>query len=63
MNSVEVSLQITMTNSKRAKHTKRDWDIKFLYKNKNTKYFGETLEKIGQAEDYRVRLTPKKACQ
>ena len=27
----------------------------------NTKYFGETLEGTGQAEDYRLKLSPKKA--
>ena len=27
----------------------------------NTKYFGETLEGPGQAEDYRLKLSPKKA--
>ncbi len=26
----------------------------------NTKYFGETLEGTGQAEDYRLKLSPKK---
>ena len=26
----------------------------------NTKYFGETLEGPGQAEDYRLKLSPKK---
>ena len=25
----------------------------------NTKYFGETLEGTGQAEDYRLKLFPK----
>ena len=25
----------------------------------NTKYFGETLEGTGQAEDYRLKLSPK----
>ncbi|WP_411861271.1 hypothetical protein [Staphylococcus epidermidis] len=30
---------------------------------KNTKYFGETLEGTGQAEDYRLKLSPKKASQ
>ena len=29
----------------------------------NTKYFGETLEETGQAEDYRLNLSPKKASQ
>ena len=29
----------------------------------NTKYFGETLEGTGQAEDYRLKLSPKKASQ
>ena len=29
----------------------------------NTKYFGETLEGTGQAEDYRLKLAPKKASQ
>ena len=29
----------------------------------NTKYFGETLEGPGQAEDYRLKLSPKKASQ
>jgi hypothetical protein len=27
----------------------------------NIKYFGETLEGTGQAEDYRLKLSPKKA--
>ena len=27
----------------------------------NTKYFGETLEGTGQAEDYRLKLSPKRA--
>ncbi|MGZ9551355.1 hypothetical protein ACXXHV_09965 [Staphylococcus epidermidis] len=27
------------------------------------KYFGETLEGTGQAEDYRLKLSPKKASQ
>jgi hypothetical protein len=27
----------------------------------NTKYFGETLEGTGQAEDYRLKLSPKKS--
>ena len=26
----------------------------------NTKYFGETLEGTGQAEDYRLKLSPRK---
>ena len=26
----------------------------------NSKYFGETLEGTGQAEDYRLKLSPKK---
>jgi len=29
----------------------------------NVTYFGETLEGIGQAEDYRLKLSPKKASQ
>ncbi|MGW9855569.1 hypothetical protein ACUXIR_000001, partial [Staphylococcus hominis] len=29
----------------------------------NTKYFGETLEGTGQAKDYRLKLSPKKASQ
>ena len=29
----------------------------------NIKYFGETLEGTGQAEDYRLKLSPKKASQ
>jgi len=29
----------------------------------NTKYFGKTLERIGQAEDCRLKLFPKKAIQ
>ncbi|OAW29336.1 hypothetical protein A7U35_05495 [Staphylococcus epidermidis] len=29
----------------------------------STKYFGETLEGTGQAEDYRLKLSPKKASQ
>uniref|UniRef100_UPI001C92D1D8 hypothetical protein n=1 Tax=Staphylococcus argensis TaxID=1607738 RepID=UPI001C92D1D8 len=29
----------------------------------NSKYFGETLEGTGQAEDYRLKLSPKKASQ
>ena len=29
----------------------------------NTKYFGETLEGTGQAEDYRLKLSHKKASQ
>ena len=29
----------------------------------NTKYFGETLEETGQAEDYRLKLSPKKRSQ
>ena len=29
----------------------------------NKKYFGETLEGTGQAEDYRLKLSPKKASQ
>jgi hypothetical protein len=29
----------------------------------NTKYFGETLEVTGQVEDYRLKLSPKKARQ
>ena len=29
----------------------------------NTKYFGETLEGAGQVEDYRLKLSPKKASQ
>ena len=29
----------------------------------NTKYFGETLEGTGQAEDYRLKLSSKKASQ
>ena len=29
----------------------------------NTKCFGETLEGTGQAEDYRLKLSPKKASQ
>ncbi|EPP69442.1 hypothetical protein M458_04465, partial [Staphylococcus epidermidis Scl22] len=29
----------------------------------STKYFGETLEETGQAEDYRLKLSPKKASQ
>ena len=29
----------------------------------NTKYFGETLEGTGQAEDYRLKMSPKKAIQ
>ncbi|WP_375712649.1 hypothetical protein [Staphylococcus epidermidis] len=33
------------------------------YFNINTKYFGETLEGTGQAEDYRLKLSPKKASQ
>ncbi|WP_459037443.1 hypothetical protein [Staphylococcus epidermidis] len=28
-----------------------------------TKYFGETLEGTGQDEDYRLKLSPKKASQ
>lgn len=29
----------------------------------NVRHFGETLEGIGQAEDYRLMLSPKKASQ
>ncbi|WP_220453891.1 hypothetical protein, partial [Staphylococcus nepalensis] len=29
----------------------------------NVRCFGETLEGIGQAEDYRLKLSPKKASQ
>nr|ANW08000.1 hypothetical protein pT63N_14 [Staphylococcus lugdunensis] len=29
----------------------------------NTTYFGETLEETGRAEDYRLKLSPKKASQ
>ena len=29
----------------------------------NTKYFGETLEGTGQAEDYRLKLSPKASQQ
>ncbi|MGD6885844.1 hypothetical protein [Staphylococcus shinii] len=29
----------------------------------NETYFGETLEGTGQAEDYRLKLSPKKASQ
>jgi hypothetical protein len=29
----------------------------------NTKFFGETLEGTGQTEDYRLKLSPKKASQ
>ena len=29
----------------------------------NTLYFGETLEGTGQAEDYRLKLSPKKVSQ
>ena len=29
----------------------------------NATYFGETLEETGRAEDYRLKLSPKKASQ
>ena len=29
----------------------------------NAKYFGETLERTGQAEDYKMKLSSKKAGQ
>ena len=50
------------------KKTERDFGFIFLkYFNvklhMNTKYFGETLEGTGQAEDYRLKLSPKKASQ
>ena len=46
-------------------YTKRPYFLKYfnIKLHISTKYFGETLEGTGQAEDYRLKLSPKKASQ